>query len=249
MREYRDPYARLVLAAMPEEARVGLTLGFVRTFAVPEIAAVLHGTGRMTGRAGDRAKATGAAMFTLIGAGPDSAAGRQVVEELCRVHDRPGITPELMHYVLACFTVCPLRHVDAYGRRPAAGPEREAAYAFHRELAAALLLPEPPGGDLAGTEAWMRDFERRRFARTAEGAALWAATRGLLTARLPRALAPLGGVFAGALLDGPLRAALGVRRAPAPPPPPRRVGGSRSASAVHGRWRGGGGAAAPPPPP
>jgi hypothetical protein len=214
MTGYRDAYARLVLAAMPEEARLGLTLGFVRTFGVPEIAAVLHATGRMAGAPGARAKATGAAMFTLIGEGPDSPAGRPVVAALRTVHDRPGITAELMHYVLACFTVCPLRFVDRHGRRPATRPERDAAYAFHRELAAALGLPEPPGGDLPGTEAWMVGFERRRFGPSAEGRALWAATLGLLTARLPGLPEKLGVGIAAGLLDGPLRGALGVRRPP-----------------------------------
>ncbi|WP_431679817.1 oxygenase MpaB family protein [Kitasatospora sp. KL5] len=212
----RDAYARLVLEAMPEECKAGLTLGFVRTFAVPEIAAVLHGTGRVTGQPRARGKATGAAMFTLIGCGPDSAEGREVVAALRRIHDRPGITPELMHYVLACFTVCPLRFADAHGPRPATPAERDAAYAFHRELAAALGLPEPPGGGLTGTEEWMRGFERRRFAPTPEGRELWASARGLLASRLPRRLAPLVPVFAAALLDAPLREALGVRRPPLP---------------------------------
>lgn len=57
---------------MPRESRIGLTLGFVRTFGIPDIAHVLHGTGRMTSEPRSRAKATGAAMFTLIGQGLDS---------------------------------------------------------------------------------------------------------------------------------------------------------------------------------
>ncbi|MCU7823505.1 oxygenase MpaB family protein, partial [Kitasatospora sp. DSM 101779] len=211
----RDPYARLVLEVMPEESRVGLTLGFVRTFGIPEIAAVLHGTGRVTGQPKSRAKATGAAMFTLIGHGPDSPEGRRVVDGLRRVHDRPGITPELMHYVLACFTVCPLRFMDEHGPRRPTPPERDSAYAFHRELAEALGLPEPPGGDLAGTEAWMRGVEGRRFAPTPQARELWASARGLLASRLPGPLAPLTPVLAAALLDEPLRTSLGAPRPPA----------------------------------
>ncbi|WP_371496768.1 DUF2236 domain-containing protein [Kitasatospora sp. NBC_00374] len=211
----RDPYAQLVLETMPEESRVGLTLGFVRTFAVPEIAAVLHGTGRMTGEPKARAKATGAAMFALIGHGPDSAQGRRVVAELRRVHDRPGITAELMHYVLACFTVCPLRFVDAHGPRAVTAAEREAAYTFHRELADALAL-DPPDGELPGLEAWMSEFERRSFAPSEPGRALWEATGGLLASRLPGPLARLAPAVAASLLDEPLRTAFGVRRPSAP---------------------------------
>ncbi len=213
-----DPYARLVLETMPQLSRIGLTLGFVRTFGVPEIAGVLHGTGRMTSAAKARAKATGVAMFALIGHGPGSAAARPVVAGLRRVHDRPDITPELMHYVLACFTVCPLRFIDAYGPRAVSAAEREAAYGFHRELARALELSAPPAADLAGLEQWMRAFEDRRFAPSPAGRALWTATRGLLAARLPGPLAPLAPLLAATLLDPPLRTALAVRRPPAPVP-------------------------------
>ncbi|MGW6600850.1 oxygenase MpaB family protein [Streptomyces sp. NPDC055036] len=228
-------YARLVLETMPEESRIGLTLGFVRTFGIPDIAHVLAATGRMTNEPRGRAKATGVAMFTLIGRGLDSAEGRRVVEGLRRVHDRPGITPELMHYVLACFTVCPLRFIDTHGFRPVTEAERDAAYTFHLALANALGLPELPGldgemaddpngggaedgaGGLAAVEDWMRDYETRHFAPTEAGRALWAATsKGLLAARLPAPLAPLAPAVAASLLDQPLRAALTVRRPPAP---------------------------------
>ncbi|WP_212914225.1 oxygenase MpaB family protein [Streptomyces sp. TS71-3] len=221
MRVAHGAYARLVLETMPEESRVGLTLGFVRTFGIADIARVLHGTGRMTGDPRGRAKATGVAMFALIGQGLDSAEGRKIVEGLRRVHDRPGITPELMHYVLACFTICPLRFIDRHGHRPVTDAERDAALTFHLSLSKALGLPEPPGGHttvpLAGVESWMRDYESRHFAPSAEGQALWQSTsRGLLAARLPAPLAPLAPALAASLLDQPLRTALNVRRPPAP---------------------------------
>ncbi len=211
-----DPFARLVLETMPQESRVGLTLGFVRTFAVPEIAEVLYGTGRMTGAPKDRAKATGAAMFALIGHGTGSPEGRRIVEDLRRVHQRPGITPELMRYVLACFTVCPLRFVEEHGPRPVTGAERDAAYRFHLDVAGALGLPELTVDGLPGLEHWMARFERDRFAPGAPARALWRASGGLLAARLPRPLARLAPLVAACLLDQPLRAALGVRRPPAP---------------------------------
>ncbi|MFJ2215209.1 oxygenase MpaB family protein [Streptomyces sp. NPDC101062] len=223
-----DAFARLVLETMPEESRVGLTLGFVRTFGIPGIARVLHSTGRMTDEPRGRAKATGVAMFALIGQGVASAEGRRIVEGLRRIHDRPDITPELMRYVLACFTVCPLRFIDDHGHRAVTDEERDAAYAFHVSLSDALGLSEdaadadtegtaPGGAGLAGVERWMRAYESRHFAPSPEGGALWAATsKGLLAARLPRPLAALAPAVAASLLDRPLRTALRVRRAPAP---------------------------------
>ena len=223
-----DAFARLVLETMPEESRVGLTLGFVRTFGIPGIARVLHSTGRMTDEPRGRAKATGVAMFALIGQGVESAEGRRIVEGLRRIHDRPDITPELMRYVLACFTICPLRFIDDHGHRAVTDEERDAAYAFHVSLSDALDLSEdaadadtegtaPGGAGLAGVERWMRAYESRHFAPSPEGGALWAATsKGLLAARLPRPLAALAPAVAASLLDQPLRTALRVRRAPAP---------------------------------
>ncbi|MFJ7996728.1 oxygenase MpaB family protein [Streptomyces sp. NPDC096310] len=226
----RDAFARLVLETMPEESRLGLTLGFVRTFGIPGIARVLHATGRMTHEPRVRAKATGVSMFALIGQGVESAEGRRIVAGLRRIHDRPDITPELMRYVLACFTICPLRFIDDHGHRAVTDEERAAAYAFHVSLSDALGLsddaddtgegtegPGPDGAGMAGVERWMRAFESRHFAPSAEGGALWAATsQGLLAARLPRPLAGLAPAVAASLLDAPLRTALHVRRAPAP---------------------------------
>ncbi|MFD7897552.1 DUF2236 domain-containing protein [Streptomyces sp. NPDC059743] len=214
-------YARLVLETMPEESRVGLALGFIRTFGIPDIARVLYGTGRMTSEPRARAKATGVAMFTLIGQGLDSPEGRSTVDALRRIHDRPDITPELMHYVLACFTVCPLRFIDTHGHRPVTEEERAAAYGFHLGLSDALDLSEPPGGGdldgLDGVERWMRGYEARHFAPTKEARALWhSASHGLLAARLPSALARLAPTVAASLLDASLSRTLQVRRPPAP---------------------------------
>ncbi|AXG79195.1 DUF2236 domain-containing protein [Streptomyces paludis] len=207
-----------MLETMPEESRIGLTLGFVRTFGIPGIARVLAGTGRMEAAAKARAKATGVAMFALIGSGVDTEAGRPVVAGLRRVHERPGITTELMRYVMACFTVCPLRFIDEHGHRAVTDEEREGAYAFHTGLLAALGLPRPPDErQLTDVERWMSAYENRHFSPTPQGRALWAATSaGLLAARLPRALAPLAPAVAAALLDPPLRAALDVRPPRAP---------------------------------
>ncbi|MGW2058722.1 hypothetical protein ACWCOZ_33240 [Streptomyces sp. NPDC001840] len=227
-------YARLVLETMPEEAKAGLSLGFIRTFGIPDIARVLYATGRMTDEPKARAKATGVAMFALIGEGVDSEKGRRIVADLRRVHTRPGITPELMHYVLACFTVCPLRFIDTHGHRRVTVEERAAAYTFHRALATALDLPDlpdlrrddlldlpnPPGlPDLPAVERWMTAYETVHFAPTEAGRALWhSASQVLLSSRLPAFLSRLSPLAAAALLDPPLTKALQV---PNPPWPTR----------------------------
>ncbi|GAA2608031.1 hypothetical protein GCM10009863_21810 [Streptomyces axinellae] len=122
-----------------------------------------------------------------------------------------------MEYVLACFTVCPLRFIDAHGHRPVTDDERATAYAFHRDLAAALGLPPSPAGGLAEVARRMDTCETRHFAPTEAARALWRSTSaGLPAARLPAPLAPLASAVTATLLDEPLRTALGVRRPPAP---------------------------------
>ncbi|GLW54602.1 hypothetical protein [Kitasatospora phosalacinea] len=202
----RDAFAALVLHRRPQRARVGLTLGFVRTFAVPEIAEVLSGTGKLASAPKARAKATGAMMFALIGHGVDSPAGRGIVAELAAMHRLPGVDEELMRYVLACFTVCPAEHAAA---TPA---ERGAAAAFAAALAAALRLPPLPGPTLAETAVWMREFETARFAPSEAGHRLWRAVAPLFAARLPGPLARHAPAFGAALLDPPLRTALALPR-------------------------------------
>ncbi|BAJ29955.1 MULTISPECIES: DUF2236 domain-containing protein [Kitasatospora] len=202
----RDAFAALVLHRRPQRARVGLTLGFVRTFAVPGIAEVLAGTGRLAEAPKARAKATGAMMFALIGHGVDSPAGRGIVAELAAMHRLPGVDDELMRYVLACFTVCP---VDFAGGTRA---ERDAATAFAADLAAALRIPPLPD-DARG---WMRGFETAGFAPSDAGRALWRAVAPLFAARLPGPLARHAPAFGAALLDAPLRAAFALPRPPLP---------------------------------
>ncbi|MFD8596875.1 DUF2236 domain-containing protein [Kitasatospora sp. NPDC059646] len=206
----RDAFAALVLQRAPQRSRVGLTLGFVRTFAVPEIAEVLAGTGKLASAPKARAKATGAMMFALIGHGVDSEAGRAIVAELAALHRLPGVDADLMRYVLACFTVCP---VEFTARNGGVSPaERAAAFAFQASLAAALELPALPGPGLDAVAAWMREFEAARFAPSPAGQALWGAVSGLFAARLPGPLARHAPAFATALLDAPLRAAFDVPR-------------------------------------
>ncbi|MEV4559128.1 oxygenase MpaB family protein [Kitasatospora sp. NPDC049285] len=208
---HRDAFAELVLHRAPQRARVGLTLGFVRTFAVPEIAEVLVGTGKLTAEPKARAKATGAVMFSLIGHGVASPEGRRLVAELAALHRRlPGAGGDLMRYVLACFTVYPVEFTARHGGvRPA---ERTAAFAFQAELARALELTPLPGPTLAQTRCWMREFEDARFAPSPAARLLWQATSGLLATRLPGPLARHAPAFAAALLDAPLRRVLDVPR-------------------------------------
>ncbi|WP_053171558.1 oxygenase MpaB family protein [Streptomyces sp. SBT349] len=235
-------YRRLAVEVFPDELRMGLNLGFYRTFAVPGIAEVLVGTGKMTGRPVERAKATGVLMYTLIEHGPRAPEGRRAVEALNGLHAHLPVGQEEFVYVLAAFCVSPLRHIDAFGRRATTPCEREAAHRFYAGLADRMGIRGVPGS-FAALAAWMDAFERRSFAVTPEGRALMDATRGVLASRLPRLLAPVARPAVNALFDERLLAAFGA--APAPRAVRRLV---RFALAVRTRGRASSGGVPPLPP-
>ncbi|WP_243745362.1 oxygenase MpaB family protein, partial [Streptomyces hainanensis] len=206
-------YRRLAVEEFPGELRMGLNLGFYRTFAVPGIARVLVDTGKMTGRPVERAKATGELMFALIEHGLDAPEGRRAVAAMNALHAGLPVGEEEFVHVLAAFCVSPLRHIDAFGRRPTTPSEQAAAHRFYAGLADRMGIGGFPDSYAALT-AWMDAFERRAFAVTDEGRALLEATRGVLVSRLPRVLAPVARSAVNALFDERLLEALGARPAP-----------------------------------
>jgi hypothetical protein len=220
-------YRRLAVVDFPEDLRLGLNLGFYRTFAVPAIARILTGTGKMTGRPKARAKATGAVMYTLIEHGLDHPTGRETVAVLNRLHAHLPVGDEEFVYVLAAFCVAPLRWIDARSWRSTTEAEKDAAFDFYAGLAQRMGIKGVPGSYTA-LATWMDEFEERRFAYTAEGRALLDATRGLLADRFPRLLATPVRAASDALLDERLLVAFGVE------PPPSAVRGLVGAAL---RWR------------
>ncbi|MFD7919817.1 oxygenase MpaB family protein [Streptomyces sp. NPDC059740] len=229
-------YRRLALVDFADELRMGLNLGFYRTFAVPSIARVLVGTGKMSSRPVERAKATGALMYALIDHGLEAPAGRAAVETLSRLHRGLPVGDEEFVYVLAAFCVAPLRHIDRIGWRPTTAEERAAAHAFYAGLAARMGITGVPGSYEA-LGVWMDRYEARTFAATAEGRALMEATFGILAERLPSALGPLARTAAAALFDERLLQATGIRPASRAVRWAMRVGLSWKSRRSSGRWQ------------
>ncbi|MFJ9588666.1 oxygenase MpaB family protein [Streptomyces acidicola] len=193
----------------PDDLKLGLNLGFYRTFAVPAIARVLVGTGKMMSRPKVRAKATGTMMYTLIDNGFHSPAGRETVAALNQLHARLPVGNDEFVYVLATFCVTPLRWIDEHGWRHTTTEEKAAAHGFFLGLAQRMGIQGVPDS-YSALARWMDDFEERQFAVTEEGRALLEATRGLLSDRFPKLAAPVVRVATDALIDARLRAALGA---------------------------------------
>lgn len=204
---YRD----LALTHFPSDVKLGLNLGFYRAFAVPSIARVLVGTGKLTRQPRVRAKATGELMYTLIDHGLKTDEGGCAVSRLMQLHSRLAASNDDFLYVLAAFCITPIRWIDTHGWRRTNQAEKSAAHTFYSLLAERMAITGVPASfeDFA---AWMDACEARTFRSTAEGHSLIVATRSLLSDRMPRLLSPLADAIFTCFLDERLRQAFGLPR-------------------------------------
>ncbi|WDN55364.1 DUF2236 domain-containing protein [Streptomyces clavuligerus] len=193
---------------------MGLNLAFYRCFAVPGIAAVLAGTGRMGSEPMARAKATGLPLFLLLDQGFDTPEARESLARLRAVHRGLPVGDDAFVYVLGLFCVHPLRFLDRCGPRPVTPAERDAAHAFYTALGHRMGLTGLPTGYQPLAD-FTDGYEARTFRPTPEGRALWRSARSVFAARLPRPVAGLGPLVAGCLMDPSPRAS-GLPRRPAP---------------------------------
>ena len=212
--DYLRIYQLTILFDFPKDARVGLNLAFYRVFAIPGIANLLARTGEMLGRPAKRGYDTGLVMYELISHGFDHPRGREMVRLLNRVHRPWPISDEDYLYVLAAFTVVPLRWIEKRGWRTLLPAEREASATFYRELGRRMHIPNLPH-DYAAAAGLLDDYEARNMAPSTAGEQLMDTTQQFIVRKFPRWLQRLGPTFTSALLDDrPLTQALGLPRPP-----------------------------------
>ncbi|GHJ43929.1 peptidase [Catellatospora sp. TT07R-123] len=204
-------YRHLALREFGTDMRLGLNLAFYRTFAVPAIARLLLDTGELTERTRKRADDTGLMMYELIAHGPDHPRARHVIAMLNRIHRVYDISPDEYRYVLGTFVFIPTRWIDRYGPRRLRSEERAATWHFYRAVGRLMNI-----GDLPATwaefETWFDAYERANFAHDDAATRLIDATRDVLANRFPKPLRRFAAAAGDALLDEPVRRALGVPR-------------------------------------
>ncbi|MFI0773733.1 oxygenase MpaB family protein [Streptomyces sp. NPDC021212] len=148
LREAEETYRRMAYDTVAQDLKMGLNLGFCRTFAVPEIARV--------------------ALFEY---GLDSEQGAETIAALDRLHAPFAIGDDAFRYVLACFDLAPMRWCAAHAWRAPTDAERTASHTLHLGLADRMGIPEVPA-TWREFETGMRAYERAHFAVTPEGRAL-----------------------------------------------------------------------------
>ena len=191
-----------------------LEFALFRTYAIPSISDLLARTGEFEARPQKRYDDTELILAEAIENGLDSDRGARAIARMNEMHSRYRIANADMLYVLSTFVCEPIRWLDRFGRRPMTASERRAWFLYYRKLGTRMGIGNITDGldeMVALNEAY--EAEQFRFAPT--NRRIGAATRDLLLGfYMPRALFPLGRFVVHALLDAPLRNAMGFPSAP-----------------------------------
>ncbi len=142
---------------------------------------------------------------------PDARAAIRRINQMHRAYDIPV---HEMLYVLSTFVVVPKRWLDVYGKRPFTDHELVASVNYYRALGRHMNIPDIPETYLGFSQV-MDDYEREHFAYDEGGRRVADSTLALMLTWYPKLAGPAVEMFSRALMDQPLRDALGYD---APPP-------------------------------
>jgi hypothetical protein len=197
----------------PWDYNQGTGIAFMRDYGVPSIAALLDRTGEFEHHGMKRYDDT-----LLIGSeateeGIDSPRSHAAIRRLNRIHGHYDIPDDELAYVLATTIVGPLEWIRAYGWRPLHPHELAAITGITTRFGELMGIPGLPE-DYDGYLALLRDYEAEHFAATPQSNRLAEATIRIGRAAAPRPLRPLARRNAIAMMDEPLRGALGLEPVP-----------------------------------
>lgn len=190
-------------------------LALLRTFAVPRIARVLQQSGEFVKRTQRRVDDTEILLSVLVSRGFDHPDGRTVLRKMNRMHGRFAIENELHLYVLSTFVMEPLRWNARHGYRRMSALEQDALFHFWIEVGRRMGISDLPA-DLTVMDRFNREFEQREMYYEPANHVLCETVVGSLLGRIPKRLRPIYRTLMVAMMDAPLRRALGYRTPPAP---------------------------------
>lgn len=198
----------------PFDIARSLELALFRTYAVPRISALLRSTGELTERTRKRYDDTDLLLSELIEHGYDSPRGKLALENINCQHARYPIRREDYIYVLSTFIFEPIRWIARYGYRPLTTTEQLSWFCFWQAVGGRMAIADLPESYEA-MEAFNITYEQEhfRFAKSNQIVAHQTADL-LLGFYLPKPFFGAGRPAVHALLDHPLREALGI---PCPP--------------------------------
>ncbi|MGO4257881.1 oxygenase MpaB family protein [Marmoricola sp. RAF53] len=197
----------------PFEYVQGTSIAFMRDYGVPTISDLLDRTGRFRDDGQKRYDDTSLIGFEAAVDGIDSARAHAAVRRMNQIHSSYGIPNHEFRYVLATTLVGPKRFIDAYGYRP-----------LHPHEIAAMTRFTTRFGELAGIkdlpstyeeyERLLDDYEAEHFAYAPANTRVAEASMKIVTDWYPPFARPFARRALIAMLDEPLRVALGLPRQP-----------------------------------
>ena len=198
----------------PWDTTRSLELALYRTYAVPQISALLDTTGEFTRRAQKRYDDTALLVAEFTEWGYESARGRRALRRMNQVHHRYRIANADYLYVLTTFVFEPIRWNARFGWRRLSEKERLATFYLWREIGRRMNIQDIPE-TYADLERYNIEYEREHFRYAETNRRVGEATRDLFLSWFPRPLRPLMKPGIYAMMDDPLLDAFGF------PHPPR----------------------------
>ncbi|GAA0878381.1 oxygenase MpaB family protein [Algoriphagus jejuensis] len=196
----------------PWDMERSLEFALFRTFAVPSISALLADTGEFVSRPRKRYDDTELILAEILEHGINSLRGTRAIRRMNSMHGRFDISNDDFLYVLSTFIFEPMRWVEKYGYRPMTETEKEGLFKNYLELGRRMNLKNMPQA-LAEFEAYNVRFEAEHFQYAKSNRVIADKTIDLMLGfYVPKWLYGLGRPFIFAMLDEPLRKALGIRK-------------------------------------
>ena len=197
----------------PWEFVQGTSVAFMRDYGVPSISDLLDRTGRFEHDGQKRYDDTVLIGFEAAVDGIDSPRAHAAVRRLNGIHGHYGIPNHEFRYVLATTLVGPKRFIDRYGYRPLHPHEVLAMTHFTTRLGQLMGIKDLPSS-YADYERLHDDYEAEHFAFDPANTRVAEASIRIVTSWYPRPLRPAMRRVLIAMLDDPLRVALGLPAQP-----------------------------------
>ncbi|HET7430144.1 MAG TPA: oxygenase MpaB family protein [Nocardioides sp.] len=198
----------------PWDYNQGTGVAFLRDYGIPSIAALLDRTGEFERDGVKRYDDTLLVAEEATVEGIDSARGHATLRRLNRIHGHYDIPDDEFRYVLATTIVGPVEWIRAYGWRELEPVEEQAIAHLTTRFGRLMGIPGLPT-TYDGYLTLLREYEAERFAFTEANRRVTEATLRIGRAIAPLPLKPFARRVAIALMDEPLREALGMPQQPA----------------------------------
>jgi hypothetical protein len=198
----------------PWEYVQGTSIAFMRDYGVPSISDLLDRTGRFERDGQKRYDDTVLIAQEAVVEGIDSPRAHAAARHLNRIHGHYGIPNHEFRYVLATTLVGPKRFIDRYGYRRLHPHEVEAMTRWTTRLGQLMGIKDLPT-TYDDYERLLVEYEAEHFAPDPANTRVAEASIRIVTDWYPAPLRPLVRRVTIAMLDEPLRRALGLPRQPA----------------------------------